>query len=343
MNVLVTGGCGFLGSHVIDKILSSNNLNLDINIVDDLSTGNLNNIQHLLDENKINQLHLKRIQDLNNNEVEECDIILHFAASVGVKNIVSSPHQTLLNNIESTIGTLDIARQSKSCRAFIFISTSEVYGEGQHRIDNRGRLIPFSEHDQMIVGNLDHLRWSYPAAKAMDEFLVKSFCEENDINYVILRPFNVSGPRQTGEYGMVIPKFVDLALTNKDIPIYENGKQVRTFTHVFDFSKIFVKIMESVINNSNKYHICNIASPHYCTINELTNMIINETSSLSKIQRDVDIYKKYGKAFQDTHTRIADIDMMRSLIGPHKFKNISDIVSDVTSYIKEGNIHGNRD
>ena len=152
-----------------------------------------------------------------NNEVEECDIILHFAASVGVKNIVSSPHQTLLNNIESTIGALDIARQSKSCRAFIFISTSEVYGEGQHRIDNKGSLIPFSEHDTMIVGNLDHLRWSYPAAKAMDEFLVKSFCEENNINYAILRPFNISGPRQTGEYGMVIPKFVDLALTNKDI------------------------------------------------------------------------------------------------------------------------------
>ncbi|MHC4386050.1 MAG: GDP-mannose 4,6-dehydratase, partial [Planctomycetota bacterium] len=231
MKTLITGGAGFIGSHLAEKLLAAGH---DVIAIDDLSTGSLNNINHLLNNPKFDFIYDNvRNAEMMHVLVEKCDAIYHLAAAVGVQLIVDDPVHTIETNIHGTEVVLNIANKFR--KKILLASTSEVYGKSEK--------VPFQEDDDTVMGSTKFSRWSYACSKAIDEFLGMAYYEQYGLPVIVARFFNTVGPRQTGRYGMVIPRFVERALKNEPIIIYGTGKQSRCFGYVGDVVDAAVALM----------------------------------------------------------------------------------------------------
>lgn len=299
MKVLITGGAGFIGSHLAERHLTMGD---DVCIVDDLSTGAIANVQHL----KIHPQFSYYIDSVTNRHlmaelVDLCDIIYHLAAAVGVRLIVDSPVRTIETNIRGTEIILELAETKR--KRVLITSTSEVYGKLSR--------VPFREDDDLVMGPTNKSRWSYACSKAIDEFLAIAYWKEKKVPTVIARLFNTVGPRQTGRYGMVVPNFVVQALTGRDITLFGDGAQSRCFTNVNDTVDALVGIASHPDANGEVY---NVGSDHEVTIIELATRVKHMTNSDSRI-----VFVPYGKAyeegFEDVRRRVPDIAKLSRLIG----------------------------
>jgi len=299
LKILITGGAGFIGSHLAERHLA---LGDEVYIIDDLSTGSVANIQHL----KLHPQFTYHIDSVTNTHlmaelVDLCDIIYHLAAAVGVRLILESPVRTMETNIRGTEIVLSLAETKR--KRVLITSTSEVYGKKDQ--------LPFREDDDLVLGATSKARWSYACSKAIDEFLAIAYWKERKVPTVIARLFNTVGPRQTGRYGMVIPNFVTQALTGADITVFGDGSQSRCFTHVSDAVEALVGIAAHPRANGEVY---NVGGNHEITILELAGKIKEMTGSNSRIVL-IPYGTAYEEGFEDMVRRAPDITKVNRLIG----------------------------
>ena len=316
MKVLITGGAGFIGSHLAERLLARGD---EVHLLDDLSTGSIENI--VLIKNHPNlTYHIDTIRNyrLTAELVDTCDIVYHLAAAVGVRLIVESPVSTIETNIRGTDIVLSLA--AKKRKRVVITSTSEVYGK-------RNR-VPFNEDDDLVMGPTNKGRWSYACSKAIDEFLAIAYWKEKRVPTVIARLFNTVGPRQTGRYGMVIPNFVQQALTGQDITVYGDGSQTRCFTHVSDVIGALISIAEHPQAVGEVY---NIGSDHEISILELAERIKYLTESASGIVF-VPYDEAYEAGFEDMMRRVPDIAKIRALIGYNPKVDLDSMLSSIIEY-----------
>jgi UDP-glucose 4-epimerase len=319
VKVLITGGAGFIGSHLTEYLLQRGN---KVCVIDDLSTGRLENVAHLLDnpdfqmvvESILNETVMDRL-------VSENDIIYHLAAAVGVELIIKSPVETIETNILGTDVILRLA--NRYLRKVLITSTSEIYGKSD--------AVPFKEDDDRVLGPTTKSRWSYSSSKAIDEFLALAYYKEKNLQSVIMRLFNTVGPRQTGRYGMVIPRFVSQALANKSLTVYGNGEQVRCFTFVGDVVKGAVALMDSP---DAVGQVFNIGNNKGIKIVELAQKIIDKTGSSSKIDF-IPYDDAYEEGFEDMQIRIPDLSKAKSYINYDPKVELDEILDKVISHFRE--------
>lgn len=319
MRVLITGGAGFIGSHLSDAYLGRGD---EVFIVDDLSTGSFANIEHLKDHLRFHY----RIDSVHNRPVtaeliDQCDVIFHLAAAVGVKLIVESPVRTIETNVHGTEVVLSLA--SKKKKKVLVASTSEVYGLSAE--------IPFREDGNLVMGATTKGRWSYACSKAIDEFLALAYWREKKLPTVIVRLFNTVGPRQTGQYGMVIPTFVKQALTGRPITVYGSGEQSRCFCYVGDVVGALMKLMD---DDSAVGEVFNIGSDQEITIVELARKVKELTKSKSEITF-VPYDEAYEEGFEDMPRRIPDITKVNQRIGFQPERSLDGILESVIEFHSE--------
>ena len=318
MNYFITGGAGFIGSHLAEKLLSNGEI---VSIIDDLSTGSIENIEHL----KSNVNFEYKIDSIMNEHllaelIDKADVVFHLAAAVGVKLIVESPVRTIETNIQGTELVLKMA--SKKKKKIIIASTSEVYG--------KGTCMPFKETGDLVFGPTTKGRWSYACSKAIDEFLGLAYYKEKKVPVTIVRLFNTVGPRQTGMYGMVIPTFVKQALLNHPITVYGDGQQTRCFTYVGDVVDALVKISR---NPKAVGEIFNIGNTEEISIKELAELVKSMTKSNSEIVY-IPYDKAYEEGFEDMQKRIPDLSKIREFIGYKPTTNLKGILEKVIDWAK---------
>jgi UDP-glucose 4-epimerase len=295
---IVTGGAGFIGSHLCEHLLDCGQR---VAVVDDLSTGSLSNIQHLLSNRNFKFIQGSvRDEDLMREVIEKCDCIYHLAAAVGVNLIVEKPVHTIETNIHGTEVVLSIAHQFG--KKVLITSSSEVYGKNEK--------VPFRENDDTVLGSTKFSRWSYACSKAIDEFLSLAYHRQYNLSVVIVRLFNTIGPRQTGRYGMVVPRFIDWALKNEPIQIYGNGKQSRSFTYVLDVVRAMTALMEHEKGNGDVF---NVGSEEEISIEQLADKIIKQTGSESK-KKYIPYSKAYEKGFDDMQRRLPCLEKIKRAI-----------------------------
>ena len=316
MRVLITGGAGFIGSHLADAYLERGD---EVYVIDDLSTGSIDNIQHL----KNNPRFHYTIESVHNQPivaelVDRCDVIFHLAAAVGVKLIVESPVRTIETNVKGTEVVLALANKKK--KKVLIASTSEVYGLSEQ--------VPFREDGNLVMGATTKGRWSYACSKAIDEFLALAYWREKKLPTIVVRLFNTVGPRQTGQYGMVIPTFVKQALAGRPITVYGDGKQTRCFGYVGDVVKALIKVMD---NTAAVGQVFNIGSDQEVTILELAHMVKELTNSDSEIIF-VPYDEAYEEGFEDMPRRVPDISKVNSLVGFRPEVSLDGILQSVISY-----------
>ena len=316
MRILITGGAGFIGSHLTEKLLSRGE---QVIVLDNLSTGRYENIEHLLGREDFEFVQGSILDTvLVDKLVEKSDAIFHLAAAVGVSLIVSKPLESLTTNIKGSEIVLDSALRYR--RKILIASTSEIYGKNVNG--------PLKEDDDRILGSPLKSRWSYSTAKAVDEMLAYIYWKEKKLPTIIVRLFNTVGPRQTGAYGMVIPRFVNQALKGEDITVYGNGKQSRCFLHVRDAVNALIMLMDEP---QAVGEVFNIGSQEEITIEKLAQEIIRMTGSKSKV-----VYLTYEQAyeegFEDMQRRVPDITKINKLIGFNPKTKLTDIISDVINY-----------
>ena len=297
--ILVTGGAGFIGSHLCELLIQKGH---HVVAIDNLSTGRLDNIQHLLPMPSFQFVR----ESITNSQVldrltSEADILIHLAAVVGVKLIVEDPVYTIATNIMGTEAVLTTANRY-GCKVML-ASTSEVYG--------KGLKVPFNEDDDCVMGPTSHSRWSYATSKAIDEFLGLAYYHQFGLPVVVMRFFNTVGPRQTGRYGMVLPRFVRQALLGDPITIYGDGAQSRCFADVADIIDATVRLSE---DSRAVGQVFNIGSTEEVTICELAERVIAATGSQSKIVY-VPYEEAYAPGFEDMRRRVPDLDKIYHLIG----------------------------
>ncbi|MBN2461252.1 MAG: GDP-mannose 4,6-dehydratase [Candidatus Cloacimonetes bacterium] len=316
---LITGGAGFIGSHMAEKLLETGN---NVSVIDNLSTGEFSNIRHLVKNPKfeytINSI-LNR--DILEKLIKDCDEIYHLAAAVGVKFIIDNPLLSLQTNIGGTENVLEFANKYK--KKVLVASTSEIYGKSNN--------VPFKEEDDRLLGSTHITRWSYSASKAIDEFLALAYYREKKLPIVIARCFNTVGPRQTGLYGMVIPKFIRNALLNHPITIYGDGKQSRCFADVDDVIDGMIKLMNC---KKAEGEIFNIGNDYEVTIEELANKIKKITNSNSKIEY-IAYEDAYEKGFEDMRQRKPDLTKIKKFIDYKPKYDLDMILSRIIEYFEE--------
>jgi UDP-glucose 4-epimerase len=318
MNFLITGGAGFIGSHLAEKLLEEGH---QVYIIDDLSTGSIENIEHLKQCKNFHYV----IDTIMNSPVlaeliDKSDIVFHLAAAVGVMLIVESPVHTIETNIKGTEEVLKNANKKK--KKVIIASTSEVYGKSAVSL--------FKEDGDLVLGPTTKSRWSYACSKAVDEFLAFAYWKEKGLPIVIIRFFNIVGPRQTGRYGMVIPRFIKQALSNKPITVFGNGRQSRCFAHVKDAVDAIIKLsqIEEAVGE-----VINLGSDEEVTIEALAKKIKELTKSKSDIQY-VPYNEAYEEGFEDMMRRVPNLTKIKKLIGYSPKYSLEDIIKDVIGYYK---------
>jgi UDP-glucose 4-epimerase len=316
MKVLITGGAGFIGSHLAEAHLKRGD---EVYIIDDLSTGSMENIRRIKGQSKFHYY----LDSVTNHHmmaelVDLCDAVYHLAAAVGVRLIVESPVKTIETNIRGTEVVLHHA--AKKRKRVLITSTSEVYGK-------RDR-VPFSEDDDLVMGATDKGRWSYACSKAIDEFLAIAYWKEKKVPTVIARLFNTVGPRQTGRYGMVIPNFVRQALKGEEITVYGDGSQSRCFSHVSDVVGALIRLIESRKAVGEVY---NIGSDREVTVLELAERVKSLTGSDSKIVF-VPYDQAYEEGFEDMLRRVPDLSKIHNLIDYQPTFELDEILESVIDY-----------
>ena len=303
MKVLITGGAGFIGSHLAERYLERGD---DVYIVDDLSTGTLENVKHLQEIQSYRDRLFVTVDTILNHDimlelVGTCDIVVHLAAAVGVQYILENPLSSIITNIQGTEKVLELCNKFK--KKVLIASTSEVYGKHTHA--------PLVETDNIIYGPPTKFRWSYAAAKLMDEFTALAYYRTKKLPVIIVRLFNTVGPRQTGRYGMVMPRFVQQAMRNEPMTVYGDGSQTRTFTYVKDVVEAIVKLMEC---QDAVGEVVNIGGIEEVTIMSLAKTVKEFTSSKSEI-RLIPYDEVYTKDFEDMQRRVPSIEKLKQLIG----------------------------
>lgn len=321
--VLITGGAGFIGSHLSEELLKRGE---EIFVIDDLSTGSIENIEHLKSNPKFHYtIDTIKNEPLLAELVDRCDVVYHLAAAVGVKLIIESPVNTIETNIYGTELVLKCANKKK--KKVMVASTSEVYGKNNN--------VPFKEDYDVVLGSTKNGRWSYACSKAIDEFLALAYWREKKLPVVVVRFFNTVGPRQTGRYGMVIPNFVKQALLGHPITVYGDGKQSRSFTYVGDV----VKGITDLMNNPKAVgDVFNIGHGKEITISELAGLVKKITNSKSEIVY-IPYDKAYEEGFEDMHRRSPDISKINKLIGYKPTMDIKEILEKVVEYFLSTNAH----
>ncbi|MDI9546925.1 MAG: GDP-mannose 4,6-dehydratase [Chloroflexota bacterium] len=317
MHVLITGGAGFIGSHLARKLLERGDT---VAVLDNLSTGSFENIRALT----ANPRFSFAIDDLGNALVldrlaSQADAIVHLAAAVGVQLVVERPTETIETNVLGTHAVLNAARRYR-CRTLI-ASTSEVYGKGVK--------IPFNEEDDLLLGPSSRSRWSYAASKLLDEFLGLAAFREYQLPVTVMRFFNTVGPGQTGRYGMVVPRFVRQALEEQPITVFGDGKQSRCFCHVDDTAIAVQALLD--LPGETAGEIYNIGSREEVTINQLAQAVLAQTGSRSSIQR-IPYSEAYAPGFEDMRRRVPDTGKLHAAVGWQPRKTLADILDDVIRY-----------
>ncbi len=316
MRYLITGGAGFIGSHLAEELLRRGH---EVLVVDDLSTGSINNIRHLKTHDRFHYvIDTCANQQLMAELVDGADIVYHLAAAVGVKLIVESPVRTIETNIQLTEIVLNLCNKKK--RPVFVASTSEVYGKSND--------LPFREDGDLVMGATTKGRWSYACSKAIDEFLAIAYFKEKKLPTVVARLFNTVGPRQTGQYGMVVPNFVKQALQGKPITVYGDGKQSRCFTHVADVVRALIALMEHEPAYGQVY---NIGNNNEITIGDLAKQVREMCASKSEIVL-IPYEKAYEQGFEDMPRRVPDLSKINGAIGWKPSIALPQILGDVIEY-----------
>jgi UDP-glucose 4-epimerase len=323
MKILITGGAGFIGSHLADRILE---MGQEVYAIDDLSTGSLKNVEHLQENPKFHLVVDTVLHEAVMNElVFKCDQMYHMAAVVGVKQIMNRPVETLETNVKGTEMVLRLANRYK--KKVLIASTSEVYG----KVMEGDNCYLLTEDTDRLMGSTTKRRWAYACSKALDEFLALAYFEEKKLPVVIARLFNTVGSRQTGQYGMVIPNFVQKALINKPIVVHGDGNQSRSFTHVSDVVDALVALMAEPAAVGQ---VINVGNTEEVTIKDLALMVKNMTGSDSDIEY-IPYEKAYGPGFEDMKRRCPDINKIKELIGFEPKVDLRGILQSVIDYYKE--------
>lgn len=318
MKILVTGGAGFIGSHLVERLL---NLGHEVSVLDDLSTGSRKNLKSVLDKKNLHLIEGSVLDsELVSKQVANSDYVFHLAAAVGVFNIVQKPLQSLSINLTGTENVLYSA--DKFSVPVLIASSSEIYGKNASDT--------LSENSDRILGNPLTLRWSYSEAKAIDESFAYAYHVEKSLEIRIARFFNTVGPRQLGAYGMVVPRFVSSALENSPITIYGNGKQSRCFIHVQDAVDALVGI---AFSDDTIGQAINIGNSTEISILRLAEFIKQRLKSRSEIVF-MDYQEAYGNGFEDMQRRVPDISLIKQLIGWEPQLSLENIVDDIANAMK---------
>ena len=313
MKILITGGAGFIGSHLSERLIAEGH---ELTVLDDLSTGRVENLSAIKGSNALRFVEGDILDDPLVQELAgDADMIFHLAAAVGVKLIMDEPSRSILTNINGTENVLRAALKRKT-PTFI-ASTSEVYG--------KATKFPFSEDDDLTIGATKNLRWSYACAKTLDEFLALAYAREADLPVVILRFFNTTGPRQTGRYGMVVPNFVQAALEGRPLLVHGTGEQSRCFGHVKDVVESLIRLMAEP---AARGQVFNIANDQEVTIRQLAEQVIAATGSRSEIKL-VPYDSVYPVGFEDMARRLPDVSKLQRTIGFRPRRGLSEIISDI--------------
>jgi len=322
MKVLITGGSGFIGSHLADNLLA---LGEEVFVIDDLSTGSIKNVEKSQDNDRFHLVVDTILNEAVMNElVFKCDQIYHMAAAVGVKLIMNRPVETLETNVKGTEMILMLANRHK--RKVLIASSSEVYGKIMDGENTR----PLSEESDRLMGFTTKRRWAYACSKALDEFLALAYFEEKKLPVIIARLFNTVGPRQTAQYGMVIPNFVQKALIDKPITVFGDGSQSRSFTHIADVTYALIRLMGET---KAVGQIFNVGNPEEVTIKDLAKLVKEMTGSASEIEY-LPYEKAYGPGYEDMHRRCPDITRLKGLIGFKPRTDLKGIIRSVIDYYK---------
>jgi len=318
MRILITGGAGFIGSHLAELLIRRGD---EVHIIDDLSTGSIDNIEPIRNHPNF-RYHIDTVRNhrLTAELVDKCDVVYHLAAAVGVRLIVESPVNTIETNTRGTDVVLSLA--AKKRKRVLITSTSEVYGKRES--------IPFKEDDDLVIGPTTKGRWSYACSKAIDEFLAIAYWKERRVPTVIARLFNTVGPRQTGRYGMVIPTFVQQALAEQEIRVFGDGLQRRCFTHVSDVVEALIKIAEHPRAVGEVY---NVGGNQEITILDLARRIRTLADSQSMITL-VPYSEAYEAGFEDMMRRVPDTTKLRTLIGYNPTIDLDGILTSVIDYYR---------
>jgi len=319
VRALITGGAGFIGSHLAEALLNQGHT---VTVIDNLSTGRFANVNHLVDRPEF----LFSIATIANEAVmsrlvSECDMIFHLAAAVGVELIVSNPVRVIETNIQGTDAVLRIAARYR--KKVVLASSSEIYGKSDR--------IPFKEDTDRVLGPTTRSRWCYACSKAMDEFLCLAYWKERGLPVVIARLFNTVGPRQTGRYGMVVPRFVKQALENQPLTVYGDGKQSRCFCHVDDVVDGLIRLASA---SQAEGEVFNLGSTEEVTIEELARRIVSLSGSTSSIVY-IPYDQAYEKGFEDMRRRVPDISKSKRCVDWQPRLRLDEILSSVIKYYRQ--------
>ena len=315
MTVLITGGAGFIGSHLCRALLKRGE---NVIIADNFSTGSRNNIRSVngvLPE--VFEMDVSKDVKLLRELISRVDAVFHLAAAVGVELVVNDPIHTIQTNIDGSANVVKIAAELDK-RLFI-ASTSEVYGKSEHEY--------FSESDDLLIGSPYHSRWSYACSKLLDEFYLMAYHQSAGLRGTVVRFFNTVGPRQTGKYGMVVPRFVSNALQNKPLLVYGDGGQSRCFCHVFDVVRALLLLLDDERSIGG---IFNIGSNHLITIRELAELVIKRLSSSSEI-KTIPYEDAYNAGFEDMRRRRPSTDKLKNLVNWQAEHSLEEIIDDVAA------------
>ena len=315
MRVLITGGAGFIGSHLSDLLIENGH---GVHVLDDLSTGQMQNIEHLQGHRDFDctvasvtdEAAIARLTD-------EADVVVHLAAAVGVRLIVENPVRAIETNVHCT--EIVLAHADRARKPVLLASTSEVYGKSD--------ALPFKEDGDLQMGATDKARWAYACSKAIDEFLAMAYWRERELPILVARLFNTVGPRQTGRYGMVVPRLVGQALAGEPLTVYGDGTQTRCFCHVADV----VQALAALIDQPRAYgNVFNVGATKEISILDLARRVIAVTGSRSEI-RFTPYDTAYGKGFEDMYRRVPDTTKIHALVGWSPSRSLEDMIGDVAT------------
>jgi UDP-glucose 4-epimerase len=319
MKILITGGAGFVGSHLADKLFKEGH---EITVIDDLSTGRYSNVEHLEGEKNFRLIIDTILNDhLMEELIRESDRVYHMASAVGVKLIMEQPVKTIETIFHGTDVVLKFCSRYRT--RVLIPSTSEVYGKSTQ--------VPFTEENDILKGSTSKHRWAYACAKELDEFLALAHYKETRLPVSVIRLFNTVGPRQTGQYGMVVPNFIKAALKNEPIPIHGDGNQARCFGHVLDVVEGLTKAIETPACFGQ---VMNLGNNEEVTIKQLAERVIEMTGSRSEIKY-IPYSEAYGEGFEDMMRRVPNLEKAKRLVGYQPTRTLENIINDVAEQFRE--------
>ena len=313
MRYLVTGGAGFIGSHLIESLINRSD---QVVVLDNLSTGSSKNLSKVADQITVHNGSILD-QQLVDKLVADCDYVIHLAAALGVFNIVNKPLESLKTNLQGSEIILQAA--DKYRKPVLIASTSEIYGKNEK--------VPLNEEDDRIIGHPLKSRWSYSEAKAVDESLAYFYHLENKLPVRIVRFFNTVGPRQVGHYGMVVPRFIEAALKNEPLSIYGSGEQIRCFCHISDVIRALLLVIDS---DQAVGEVFNIGNNQQSSINQLADRVISLLGSKSKIEK-IPYADAYPQGFEDMQRRVPDISKIKRVLGWSPQLDLDQIIKDIAA------------